>query len=566
MHAPQQPPMAASRPPQESHANQITATKGFPQGLIQAISHYINTIPLRIWVIDNSASMQVADGHKIVGSTFQNFTTTDCSRWDEAQEEVAFHAYMSGCLGVPTRFNLVNTPVSKSGVQLNRSFSIFENGPARVQQDLQTAGNVMGQILPIGPATPLAYHIRQIQAMVSQMAPKLVSEGKAVSVILATSGVPTDNHGNHGPAVVQDFVQALRSLEGLPILIVVRLCTDDETVVDFYNTLDAMSTNLSYDVVDDFFGEAIEVYLKNPWLNYGMPLHRFRQFGFNIPVFDEIDERALSFPELRQFCAFFFPMQQPWPDPAAQWPSFLRALAMVLAREKMHFNPVTKSLGPWIDLRRLHFVYARNTPFPPDIQVPLAFQQRPHQQPFQGYPPQQQSARSQPQQPGSFQQPRQQQPMPQQQHAPPPPQQQQQQPPPPQSSAPPGAAVSASKYTQASGDEGMAQIKRGILQWATAPPAHQNLRSIDQLLSCFPQTFPPAFGLTDHAYFKKWKSFSPDALSGRDEAVLKRAVRKTKFFLHPDKLPKDLTKEQTFLCKMLWDIVADSWEAFGPSS
>jgi hypothetical protein len=40
-------------------------------------------------------------------------------------------------------------------------------------------------------------------------------------------------------------------------------------------------------------------------------------------------------------------------------------------------------------------------------------------------------------------------------------------------------------------------------------------------------------------------------------------MRKTKFFLHPDKLPKDLTNEQSFVCKMLWDIVADAWEAFG---
>jgi len=38
-------------------------------------------------------------------------------------------------------------------------------------------------------------------------------------------------------------------------------------------------------------------------------------------------------------------------------------------------------------------------------------------------------------------------------------------------------------------------------------------------------------------------------------------MRKTKFFLHPDKLPKDLTGEQALLCKMLWDIIADAWEA-----
>ena len=40
------------------------------------------------------------------------------------------------------------------------------------------------------------------------------------------------------------------------------------------------------------------------------------------------------------------------------------------------------------------------------------------------------------------------------------------------------------------------------------------------------------------------------------------AVRKLKFFLHPDKLPKDFHNDQIVLCRMLWDITADSWEVF----
>ena len=38
-----------------------------------------------------------------------------------------------------------------------------------------------------------------------------------------------------------------------------------------------------------------------------------------------------------------------------------------MARERMHFNPITKSVGPWIDLGALHRVYGRNLPFPQDI-------------------------------------------------------------------------------------------------------------------------------------------------------------------------------------------------------
>ena len=47
-----------------------------------------------------------------------------------------------------------------------------------------------------------------------------------------------------------------------------------------------------------------------------------------------------------------------------------------------------------------------------------------------------------------------------------------------------------------------------------------------------------------------------------DDEKLKKAVRKIRFFLHPDKLPKDLNPEQAFMVKMLWDITSDAWEEF----
>jgi hypothetical protein len=71
------------------------------------------------------------------------------------------------------------------------------------------------------------------------------------------------------------------------------------------------------------------------------------------------------------------------------------------------------------------------------------------------------------------------------------------------------------------------------------------------------------FPLVDaHDYFLPEKSppMSQQALASGDEAVLKRAVRKMKFFLHPDKLPKDFNRQQLLLCKTLWDTTAEAWE------
>ena len=143
-------------------------------------------------------------------------------------------------------------------------------------------------------------------------------------------------------------------------------------------------------------------------------------------------------------------------------------------------------------------------------------------------------------------------------------------PPPPK---PPNSGSSASSVNQKyanmanggdiDGQATIAHVKRNILiHWALQPPMLQSLRPIHLLLSSVHTVFPPAFGVPGHAYFGKWKAVTAADLGGAnpDEEKLKKAVRQLRFFLHPDKLPKDLSEEQTFMCKMLWDVANDSWE------
>ena len=47
-----------------------------------------------------------------------------------------------------------------------------------------------------------------------------------------------------------------------------------------------------------------------------------------------------------------------------------------------------------------------------------------------------------------------------------------------------------------------------------------------------------------------------------DPEKLNKTMRKLRLFLHPDKLPRDFTKEQEHLCKLLWDINSDAYEDF----
>ena len=93
----------------------------------------------------------------------------------------------------------------------------------------------------------------------------------------------------------------------------------------------------------------------------------------------------------------------------------------------------------------------------------------------------------------------------------------------------------------------------------------QVLKPVDELLCSIHGVFPPAFGVASHEYFSGWKAIDRSELVTNgilDEAKLKKSVRRVRFFLHPDKLPHDLSEDQSFLCKLLWDIINDAFEEY----
>ena len=116
------------------------------------------------------------------------------------------------------------------------------------------------------------------------------------------------------------------------------------------------------------------------------------------------------------------------------------------------------------------------------------------------------------------------------------------------------------------GQAAVTRIKHEILiKWALQPPLLQSLRPIEGLITTIHTVFPPALGVARHDYFSNWTSIKQSEVleGGRpDDVKLKKAVRKLRFFLHPDKLPRDLNTEQSFMVKMLWDITSDAWDEF----
>ena len=170
----------------------------------------------------------------------------------------------------------MNHPGAHIGTQ---KFEIVVEGTHTAVSDVQNAISIMSRTKPTG-VTPLTNHIIDIHRTILPLAPQLRATGKRIVIVIATDGLPTDDYGQSNNLARQQLTDSLRELEGLPIWIVIRLCTDEDNVVEFYNELDD-NLELNMDVLDDFCGEAAEVYEHNSWLNYALPLHRMREMGYH---------------------------------------------------------------------------------------------------------------------------------------------------------------------------------------------------------------------------------------------------------------------------------------------
>ncbi len=134
---------------------------------------------------------------------------------------------------------------------------------------------------------------------------------------------------------------------------VIRLCTDEDVVRRFYNSLDD-ELELSVEVLDDYAAEAKEVHAHNPWITYALPLHRCRELGYHVRLFDMIDERPLTPSEIRSFCLFILGLREyDLPDPGEDPKGFLKSLTMRLEKEQLQWNPIKKTMTPWVLIKEL---------------------------------------------------------------------------------------------------------------------------------------------------------------------------------------------------------------------
>ncbi len=299
--------------------------------------------------------MSNGDGHRIAESLSSNVVKlVQCSRWSELQQTVEYHAQIAGLMRAPTVFRLLNDPGRTVGPQ---QFSVAERDASHIDEDLSIAMNTMMQASPSG-CTPLSQHITEIRENILAMLPQLQETGQKVAIILATDGLPTDHCGRCDSSTRTEFENNLRSLAGLPVWVVVRLCTDEDSVVDYYNNLDSQ-LELSLEVLDDWIGESNEVHQFNPWLNYGLCLHRIREMGFHHRLFDLLDERRLNLDELKEFLLLLLGPDEfdGVADPNLDFKAFLYHVNIAIQKEGKLWNPVASKMSFWVDMKKLRSCY-----------------------------------------------------------------------------------------------------------------------------------------------------------------------------------------------------------------
>lgn len=249
-------------------------------------------IALRVFLLDNSGSTCEADGHvlrqDLVGRTEQ----IPASRWDEISTMALEQAEWNACLGVRSEFVLLNSP---SGItepsREGRDFVTIDPAVARLAELLKKNG-------PRGP-TPLAYRIRQLTGRLR----KAVKDDRRIMLSVVTDGIPTSTQSKPKDEFMQELREFVRQLNAF---VVIRLATDDDEVVKYYNRIDE-ELELPLDILDDLTGEAKELHaIGNGWFAYTPLLHRIREGGALNKLFDLLDERTLRLPEIAEMLELLF--------------------------------------------------------------------------------------------------------------------------------------------------------------------------------------------------------------------------------------------------------------------
>lgn len=202
-----------------------------------------------------------------------------------------------------------------------------------------------------GGLTPLTDRLQEIHQRIQQQHMEMAQSGQRVVLVIATDGLPTSAFSAVSSEVEKRrLTDALKRLGfELSVIIVIRLVTDDDDVINFYNEVDK-EVELPLEVIDDLMSEAKEIRSQgNSWLAYSPLLHKIREGGNFIKLLDLLDERRLTPTEVSVMVQLLLRNEQDEPLPRSA-ENFCNALADAIQRAPLVYDPLSRSMVPPVKL------------------------------------------------------------------------------------------------------------------------------------------------------------------------------------------------------------------------
>mmetsp|Transcript_137972 Transcript_137972/g.349565 ORF Transcript_137972/g.349565 Transcript_137972/m.349565 type:complete len:399 (+) Transcript_137972:66-1262(+) len=327
---------------------------GVPRGLAGVVAQDDKRIGLRVYLLDNSGSTSQPDGSVVQQGADGRLRQRPCTRWEEICAFAEDHARWNLKVGTPCEFILLNSMGRTSGspmvegrdcIHIDRS-----HGPETSQ--LQELRELLMNNGPRG-VTPISERLEDIRRRIQADFSALAQARQMIFLTIVTDGLPTSpSSGQSGPADRKVMIEMMRSLcASLPVQLVIRLCTDEEQTIDFYNNIDE-ELELPLDILDDISGEAREVAKHgNDWFAYTPVLHRIREAGTLSKMLDAIDERPLSVLEVQQFAELLCGSQRPLAGLGKR--QFVNEIQEIVAQTPLVYDARRQEMRPIVDIPKL---------------------------------------------------------------------------------------------------------------------------------------------------------------------------------------------------------------------
>eukprot|EP00241_Pyramimonas_parkeae_P005570 CAMPEP_0114243508 /NCGR_PEP_ID=MMETSP0058-20121206/10828_1 /TAXON_ID=36894 /ORGANISM="Pyramimonas parkeae, CCMP726" /LENGTH=344 /DNA_ID=CAMNT_0001356355 /DNA_START=18 /DNA_END=1052 /DNA_ORIENTATION=+ len=322
---------------------------GLPSGMAEVLEKEDRKVGMRIFILDNSGSTSSSDGLHVpkLKPGDVSVQAQSCSRWEEIKRMAIDQAELNAQTQTPCKFFLLNPKQGSNWNNLTAGQDFCEINPHRgnLQDQVQAVRQMVDNSGPDG-GTPLAKCIEAVGKLIKDDMESILEKDKRGYLVLVTDGLPDTGK--------DQMVTEIRKLcVAYELFVVVRLCTAEQNVVDYYNKVDE-EVEFSLDVLCNLEAEAREIKAVNPWLSYFPELHAIREGGTNLRLLDLLDERPFTGDETAKFIQMIMHCKGDNPMPGwREVDKYMQALNELDRRRPKVYNPCDRTMKSMVDMEEV---------------------------------------------------------------------------------------------------------------------------------------------------------------------------------------------------------------------